>query len=209
MPQEQVTDHILRRIRNHGKGEWVCIPEDFTDLGSRDAVDQALSRLARRGPLRRLARGFYDWPRYAHIIRKLAVPHLECVLDALKRRDQIILTRTGIYPANMLKLTTAVPAKIMFATDGPSKKVMIGGWDITLVHAPPRILYWVNRPGNPVIHALEWLGTDIATTDDSVRILRQVLPDYVKDDLNRARRFIPGWMIPVINRVLDKEGELP
>jgi Fic family protein len=33
------------------------------DLGSRQAVDLALHRLAKRGTLRRLARGLYDYPR--------------------------------------------------------------------------------------------------------------------------------------------------
>ena len=38
---------IMRRVSAHSRGRWVCTPKDFLDLGSREAVDQALSRLVR------------------------------------------------------------------------------------------------------------------------------------------------------------------
>ena len=59
-----LADRIMRRVRGHGRGKWVCTPKDFLDLGSRAAVDRALGRLARSGRLRRVARGLYDLPRY-------------------------------------------------------------------------------------------------------------------------------------------------
>ncbi len=36
---------------------------DFLDLGLRDAVDQALSRMTATGDIRRVTRGLYDLPR--------------------------------------------------------------------------------------------------------------------------------------------------
>jgi predicted transcriptional regulator of viral defense system len=38
-------------------------PNDFFDIGRRDAVDKALSRLTAEGTIRRLARGLYEYPR--------------------------------------------------------------------------------------------------------------------------------------------------
>ena len=57
-----VANRIMRRVRGHGRGKWVCMPGDFLDLGSRAAVDQALSRLVRRGALPRAGRGVYVLP---------------------------------------------------------------------------------------------------------------------------------------------------
>jgi len=37
--------------------------DDFLDLGSRDAIDQALSRMTSAGDIRRITRGLYDLPR--------------------------------------------------------------------------------------------------------------------------------------------------
>jgi hypothetical protein len=42
-------------------GVWT--PLDFGGLGSRDAVDQALSRMVATGDIRRITRGLYDMPR--------------------------------------------------------------------------------------------------------------------------------------------------
>src|SRR3546814_8639950 len=40
----------------------VWTPSDFLDLGSREAVDKALQRLAKSDELRRIDRGLYDRP---------------------------------------------------------------------------------------------------------------------------------------------------
>ncbi len=52
---------ILDRIRQAGPGR-VFTPKDFLDTVNRDAADQALSRLARSGAIKRLARGLYYTP---------------------------------------------------------------------------------------------------------------------------------------------------
>ena len=52
-----IADKIMKRIRAKGRGKWVCTVRDFLELGGRAAVDQALSRLAKAGNLRRVGRG--------------------------------------------------------------------------------------------------------------------------------------------------------
>ena len=60
-PGIDLKDMITGRMATRAPfGVWV--PADFTDLGSRDAVDQALHRLMRAGFIRRITRGLYDKP---------------------------------------------------------------------------------------------------------------------------------------------------
>ena len=56
-----VQDDILDHLRHRSRGK-VYTSKDLVHLGSRAAVDQALSRLARDGTLQRLARGLYYYP---------------------------------------------------------------------------------------------------------------------------------------------------
>jgi hypothetical protein len=56
-----IDSKILSRVRGKGRGA-VYVPSDFLDLGSREAVDLALHRFVKKGKLRRLARGVYDYP---------------------------------------------------------------------------------------------------------------------------------------------------
>ena len=57
-----MADKVMKRVAAHHRGRWVCSPKDFLDLGSREAVDQALLRLVKAGRLRRVGRGLYDMP---------------------------------------------------------------------------------------------------------------------------------------------------
>ena len=62
-----LAEKIMERVSAHGRGKWVCTPKDFLDLGSREAVDQALSRLVKAEQLRRVGHGLYDLPRMSAV----------------------------------------------------------------------------------------------------------------------------------------------
>ena len=57
-----VYDKLKRQIKKRTPGA-VFVTHEFLELRSRAAVDEALSRLAREGVIRRLGRGLYDFPR--------------------------------------------------------------------------------------------------------------------------------------------------
>ena len=70
---QSIDAKVLARIRSKGKGS-VHVPGDFLDLGSREAVDLVLHRLVKKGTLRRLARGVYDFPEQ-HPVLRIACRH--------------------------------------------------------------------------------------------------------------------------------------
>lgn len=78
----------------------VFTPNDFLDLGGRDAVDKALSRLATRAEVRRLARGLYEYPREHRELGTLS-PDFEKVAKALAGKDRIRLQPAGAYATNL------------------------------------------------------------------------------------------------------------
>ena len=97
---QSIDSKIISRIYGRGKG-CVVTPGDFMDLGSRQAVDLALHRLAKKGTLRRLARGLYDYPRIDPALGLLS-PTIDAIVKALKGRDKILLQPSGGYAANLL-----------------------------------------------------------------------------------------------------------
>ena len=106
-----IADKIMQRVSVHNSGGWVCTPKDFLDLGSREAVDQALSRLAKAGRLRRVGHGLYDAPRISNVLNRTAPVNLDAAIAALARRDGVRIMPAGLVAANQLGLTNAVPAK--------------------------------------------------------------------------------------------------
>ncbi len=99
-----------RMVEQAPFGVWT--PTDFLDLGLRDAVDQALSRMTAIGDIRRVTRGLYDLPRLNTLTGKPTNPDPRRVIDALARRDQARMLVDGLTAANDLGLSDAVPAKI-------------------------------------------------------------------------------------------------
>src|SRR5437870_3918090 len=97
---QSIDSRLLARIRGWDRGA-VLVPGDFLDLGSRQAVDVTLHRLAKKGTIRRLARGLYDYPKQHPVLGPLT-PSAESIARALARRDRTRLQPAGAYAANVL-----------------------------------------------------------------------------------------------------------
>ena len=200
-----VADKIMKRMRAKGRGRWVCTPKDFLDLGSRAAIDQALSRLERSGSLRRVGRGLYDLPRMSGILHRPAPVDMDSALAALARRDGIRIMPDGIAAAYQLGLTNAVPAKASYVTDGATRNVKIGNRTVHLRHASPSVMAWTGKSSAPVVQALRWLGPQASSDKRVSATLKSKLPDAVKKDLVRNSARLPSWAAPVLHSLADTE----
>lgn len=120
-----ISDTILRRIRAKQRG-WVFTPKDFLDVGSRAAVDQTLSRLAKSGVIRRLDRGLFDYPK-KHPILGMLSPAADKVAQAITSKTGDKAMPSGAMAANMLGLSTQVSAKPVFVTNGKSRSKPLAG----------------------------------------------------------------------------------
>jgi len=160
---------ITKRIRQR-RQPWVFTPKDFLDLGTPHAVGMALLRLVRRGRIRRLARGLYDWPITHPVLGSLSPP-VAAIAEALTGRDGTRIQASGAYAANLLHLSEQVPARIVYHTDGASRQVRVGRQTITLKHAAPSRLRAHDRMSGLVIQALRYLGKT-HVTEDRVKQLR-------------------------------------
>ena len=155
----------------HGRGRWVCIPKDFLDLGSREAVDQALSRLVKAGQLRRVSHGLYDMPRMSDVLKRPAPVDLDAAIAALARRDGVRIMPDGLAAANQLGLTNALPAKASYVTDALLERSRSTDERSEFRHARPSVMQWAGKPSAPVVQALRWLGPEAAADAQVVSIL--------------------------------------
>ncbi len=199
-------DKIMKRVSAHDSGSWVCTPKDFLDLGSREAVDQALSRLVKAGELRRVGHGLYDMPRMSDVLKRPAPVDLDAAIAALARRDNVRIMPDGLVAANQLGLTNAVPSKASYVTDGHSRMLKIDGRTVRFRHAGPSVMQWAGKPSAPVVQALRWLGPDAARDAQVVSTLKRLLPDDVKLDLLQNRRDLPGWALPLARSITSDQA---
>lgn len=199
---QSIDTKIFDRIRRNAFGR-VFSARDFLDLGSRPAIDQTLSRHCRAGRLRKIARGLYDLPRLDPQLGQLS-PNSDAIADALKGRDAIRLQPTGAHAANMLGLSDHVPVKIVYLTDGPSRRVTVGGLDIVLKHTTTRNMATAGRLSGLVIQALRWLGKD--HVDDSiVAKLRRNLKSADRAALVRDAPYAPAWIARIFHELASDD----
>lgn len=197
----QSTDQaILRRILSRGRGA-VFTAADFLDLGSHAAVDKALSRNARAGTIRKLARGLYDFPRHDATLGVL-YPHADDVARALASRDGARIQPTGAHAANLLGLSTQVPLRVVYLTDGGSRRVTLGRLQIVLRETTPRQLATAGRISGTVIQALRWQGQR-HVDDTTVEKLRRRLSPADKRQLIAGLRYAPTWVAEIMRRVAE------
>jgi Family of unknown function (DUF6088) len=189
---------ILARIRGYGMGA-VFVPGDFLDLGSREGIDFALHRLVRRGTVRRLARGLYDYPK-THPKFGVLSPTIDAVVKALAGRDRIRIQPSGAYAANLLRLSEQVPAKAVFLTDGPSRRIKVGNTEIILKRTTPRAMAVAGRISGLLIQALKYIGKENVTVERLAAISRD-LTEKDRKQLMTDLPLAPAWMRPYLKVV--------
>ncbi len=192
-----LSDSILRRVRGKGRG-FVFTAADFLDLGSRSAVDQVLSRLARDLQVRRLDRGVYDYPRTLSGVGEVW-PAVDVVARALARQTGSAIKPSPARAANLLGLSNQVPATSLFFTDGKNRSVTLGKTQIRLKHARPADM------ALPGTQALSFLGRDAGGSAATVQHLARVLAPRDKARLLAVRSRYPVWMQRVFSQVAQAD----
>ena len=199
-----VAEQVRRRILKQGEGS-VFLVRDFLDLGNQETITRTLSRLATEGLIRRVQQGVYDYPRMSRLLGKTAAPDIARVAEALARRTGNKIAPSEASIANGLGLTTQVPAKSIYLTNGGKKRrVQVGGQTIEL--RPVAARYFPHSRGESVILGLQWVGEG-NITDAMIEKVRAELDSGQKSALRRKLVDAPGWMQPVLRRIAERETE--
>lgn len=162
----------------------------------RAAVHGALSRLARRGSLLRVGRGLYVCPLETRF--GLRAPSVEKVARAIsQRRGEIIVTH-GAAAANSLGLTTQVPIRTIYLTNGRSRQLRVDGQIVEFRHAPAWQLLLADRLAGDAVRALAWLGPEKAQT--AVGPLERKLGPSAFRELISVRPHLPDWLARALSQ---------
>lgn len=194
-----IHNKILYRIRGKGRG-WAFSARHFFDLGGRNAVDKALSRLTKKGLIRRIGNGIYDYPKVSRSLGILT-PSIDSIAREIAEKNNSKLKITGAQAANALGLSTQVPARIVYLTDGPSRQLKVGKQTIILKHASPKIMSTAGKGSGIVIQALQYIGKENVTSDVINRI-KNTLGDFDKKELKKDIGTAPDWMKPIIMEII-------
>ena len=199
---QTMRDQIVARIERLGEGKAFSA-KDFLDIASRGTIDMALGSLARSGTIRRIRRGLYDMPRVNPRLGGKLSPDIDEAAQAIARRQRWKIVPEGAWAANLLGLSTQVPAKIIYLTDGPNNEVLIGRRSIHFKHARPKAMAGLEGKFALVVQALRYLGKEGVGARE-IQTLRTALSPAEKRRLVKDTRFGADWIYEVAKRIAEK-----
>src|SRR5271154_1130773 len=185
---------IVTHVTALGEGEPITA-KGLLHLGNRAGVDQALTRLARRGELMRIARGLYVRPIATRFGPR--APAAEKVVQELGRAFGEVVVQSGAAIANGLGLTTQVPVRPVYLTSGPSRRLTLGKQKVELRHALPWQLVEPGTHAGDVLRALGWMGR--ARAASAVVQLARTLGPSEMTQLAALRTVAPGWLAQTVS----------
>ena len=188
---QTIENKVISRIYGKKRG-WVFTKSHFLDLGNPKTIAKILERLVNSGKIRRLTRGLYDYPRRHPVLGYLPA-HYENIARALAGRDSLKIQPSGAYAANLLGLTSQVPAKIVFLNDGLNRTIAVNKQQIIFRRTTPKNMATAGKVSGLVIQALRHMGKDHAD-DDIIRMLKTKLTLSDKRRLMNDIRYAPAWI---------------
>lgn len=170
---------------------------DFLKVGNYEAVKRALVRLCDEGKLKRVLRGLYQTPNTNDFLKK------DIGTSPKKVAEKFGWT---IAPAedmalNELGLSTQVPAKYTFISDGPTKKYTLdNGIDIYFKHKANKEISKLTMKEASVIEAIQTISPE-HMNDQIRKKLLNTLSEQEMQHLLEQGKSMRNWLYEELKKL--------
>jgi hypothetical protein len=185
-----VAESIKSKVLKMQKGEPFATNR-FLNLGSRPAVDKAISRLVEGGVIERVARGVFVRPKKSRFVGKV-MPDVSRVVEVIAKGHGETIQVHGAEAARRFKIATQMPTKPVYYTSGPSREIQVGNLKVKLMHTSShRKLQFAGKKSGLALTALWYLGKE-QVNGEVVRLIREGLSESEYEQFLSASK--PAWM---------------
>jgi hypothetical protein len=196
---QSIEEKIEKSIKSKPRGV-LLFGDDFMEFGTSDSIRQALVRLVSKGRLKRVAHGIYVRPVISSYIGEV-LPTAEDVAQGIAKRDKIKIVPTGTYAMNLLGLSTQIPLKLIYLTDGAPREIQIGNRTIKLKKTTPKNLLAKGKTSRLVIQALRELGQHGVTEELENKVI-ELLKSEVRKNLENDITLASEWIRKIMRKAL-------
>ena len=192
-------DMVLSRIYGHGRG-WVFSKKDFIDVASAENIDKALSLLTKEGKIRRIARGLYEYPRFSKLLDRELSPDMDKVAHALARKFNWHIQPSSDTALNLLGLSTQVPGRYMYLSNGPSRIYDILGTPLKFKHTALKESGFKYGLSAVIVQALKALGKE-RITDEALDAIHKQIDAGMCPRLLKDTKTTTTWIYELIKKM--------
>lgn len=200
---QHTENKILSRIYGHGRG-WAFFAKDFAAEFGSDNIDKALSELTKQRKIRRVCRGMYDYPKYSDLLSQELSPDFDQVARAFARKFNWRIQPTGDTALNLLGLSTQVPGKYIYLSDGPNRSYAIGNYQLEFKKTVLKEIGFKHRESGIIVQALKSLGKERVTSAVLDKIHKEIDADLYPKILKDTKT-VTGWVYDCIKEIC-REG---
>lgn len=194
MSKNQIETKILKSSR----GE-LFFADDFSKYGSPENIRQVLSRLEKEDVLVRLAHGIYLKPKIDPLLGNI-YPNIEEIAKEIAKRDKARIAPTGVLALYLLGLSTQIPLKAVYLTDGSQREIKIGNRSIKFKKTAPKSFAIKDGLLHLIVQAFKEKGQK-EINDDFLNQLKSSILKLDKSVVDTQLRYAPVWIQKEINKI--------
>ena len=196
---DNITDTIRQYIIDSKPGTLFCIG-DFTKTYAYENVKKSLQRIAKQEIIEKVVDGIYVKPQYSTILNKKVNVSIKSIVEKIAAKNSWEITPTGNTALNILKISTQVPGKYEYLTDGPARKYKINNQEITLKETNNKNIRSMSYESRLVVQALKTLGEGNISNE----VLETIRSDFSEDIINKIKEetaHVSPWIYEYIKRI--------
>ncbi|HEO97871.1 MAG TPA: hypothetical protein ENO02_01070 [Epsilonproteobacteria bacterium] len=197
-------EKVFYFISGHGRG-WAFSSNDLAHKFTRQEIDNTLSDLTKKGKIRRVARGIYDYPKYSELLQKELSPDIEQVARAYARKFNWDIEVSGDTALNVLGLSTQIVGKYIYLSNGPNKSYKLNdGRTVEFKKSALKNIGFKYKESSLIVQALKALGKE-HITDKVIDKIREQIDEKMYDKILKDTKTATSWIYETIKQICQKE----
>ena len=202
---ETAKSQIETKIIKSSRGE-LFFADDFSKYGSSENIRQVLSRLEKEGVLERIAHGIYLKPKIDSLLGTV-YPNTEEVAKEIAKRDKSLIAPTGVLALSLLGLSSQVPLKAVYLTDGSPREIKIGKRSVRFKRTTPKSFAIKDELLHLIVQAFKEIGQKEVSADFLNRI-KPAVKKLTKETIKSQLKYAPVWIQKNINNLYQSAKDV-
>lgn len=177
--------------------------EEFSSMAKYGTIKKTILRIVQEGKISRIHDGIFMIPKISKLTGETMPPSIPAFANCLANKFKWNIVPCGDSCLNMLGLSTQMPAKYEYISDGPYRKYKLNGMDIHFKHTSESEIKNLSYNTATLIQAIKAFGKDNLDAETKSR-LKNLIPDSERILLLTEAKGITTWVYDII---LDIAGE--
>ncbi len=196
-------ESVVKKIESFEAGT-VFIANDFLEIASYERIRNILNRLVKDGTIHRILNGVYYQPKYSELIEEYEAPNVHQVALAIARKYNWTITPSENTALNILGLSTQVPAKWVYLSDGRYVTYSFGGIDIEFKRRSNAEISNMSTITSMVIQAIKAIGKN-RISEEQIDVLKNRLSSEEKKALLKEGKTATAWIYEILRKIGEED----